>query len=146
MRADHEGLHKIIPGQRNLSIPRDDPFHREGPDITMPGEGRLSHRRTFFGESLVDGALNLSLQPSGQRNVVGVDSDLVVCKLALYEKDAVQGQPESKRTLQWLERVVSGPPSCSLRRIYEFSPVRRTSLGSTGLTIVVASSLLECVS
>src|SRR5712692_2028772 len=49
---------------------------------------------------------------------------------SLWMKRTCPGPPGEYKMRQWLTRVICGPFSSSCRRIKEFSPVRRTWLGS----------------
>src|SRR5215510_13386511 len=49
---------------------------------------------------------------------------------SLWMKRTCPGPPGEYKIRQWLTRVICGPFSSSCKRIKEFSPVRRTWLGS----------------
>ena len=84
--ADQEWLSALVPSQGNVRISGYDPLSSEGANIAVPGKSRLRHWYGLVGKYRVDADLNLLLQPASQRDIVGVDSDLVICYLALYEK------------------------------------------------------------
>jgi len=62
---------------------------------------------------------------------------------SLCKKRTCPVPPGDHNTRQWLALVVSLSPAASVRRMKEFSPVRRILLGSVGLIVAMVGASYE---